>query len=116
MLLEHTWRGLSGRRYDFQVHENQTHWPFWGGIYLFCSRDVAGWKVHYVGQTDNLSETLTPGRIRSLNASALSATHVHILLVSDTSKRKQMAGDLTAALHPECNSVRCPVDPLSQVA
>ncbi len=116
MLLEQTWRGVSNNRYDFQVHPNQSSWPYWGGVYMLCSKNELGWVVHYIGDSDDLSKTLTPGDDNELHSSALYATHVHIILGSDPMKRKRIARDLTAALQPVYNANVNVLEQLSQVA
>ncbi len=116
MTLEQTWGGLSGRKYDFQIYSNGSDWPFWGGIYLFCSRNQLGWDVHYIGECNDLCEKLRPCDKTSLNSSALCATHVHILLESDPLRRQRMKKDLVRALKPSYNKKSPPSRRLSQVA
>lgn len=116
MTLEQTWRGLSDRHYDFQIYSNESDWPFWGGIYMFCSRTQLGWDVHYIGECNDLSEKLSPCNKTSLNSSALCSTHVHILLESDPLRRRRMKKDLVSALKPSYNTKPSPRRRFSQVA
>ncbi len=116
MLLEHNWRGVTNSRYEFQVHSNDSAWPYWGGVYMLCSRSELGWVVHYIGETDDLSEALTPGNDSELHSSALYATHVHFMLCCDPLERKRASRDLTAALQPAFNLPVNILEPLSKVA
>lgn len=116
MLLEQTWCGISNNRYDFQVYSNDSAWPYWGGVYLLCSRTDVGWVVHYAGESDDLSQTLTPSEDNMLHSSALCATHVHILLECNPLKRKRITRDLITTLNPSFNNEEVVEIQLSQVA
>lgn len=116
MTLEQTWRGLSGHSYDFQVYPSQSNWPYWGGIYLFCSRNQSGWTIHYIGECHNLSKALSADKNHSIHSSALNATHVHVLLESDPLHRHRMKKDLILALRPSFNAKLRISEKLSQVA
>ncbi len=100
MTFEKTWKGASNSRYIFQTYLHNSNWPYWGGIYMYCRRLQAGWEVHYIGETDNFAETIKSNHHAWLFAHARGATHVHILLNSDSQNRKKVEFDLISALNP----------------
>lgn len=104
MLLEQTWRSASELEYVFQVHDSDATLPMWGGIYMFCSEQGSGWKVQYIGETDEFSETITSQHEAWVYARQMGATHVHLMLDSRSRRRKRVKNDLVATLRPICNS------------
>ncbi len=74
------WTGISGWRYEFQLHQIGADYLSREGIYIFCKLALNGaWDPVYVGQTHDFSGRLTkeltrhhqwPGIIRA------GATHI----------------------------------------
>lgn len=104
MRIQQAWRDQTNQRHDFLVYDNQSSWPYWGGVYLFCHQTSTGWKTHYIGETDNFSKKLSDDHEQWLYAQAMGATHVHILLESSHLDRQYIARQLIAKLNPSCNA------------
>lgn len=102
MQLEHTWRGISGRRYDFQIYQNPSDWPYWGGVYMLCGQTQDGWKAHCIGECDNLQATLNSHLQTTLHSNAINTTQMHFLLSSEPAKRKRITADLIVTLETRC--------------
>ncbi len=116
MLLEKIWLGVSNRRYRFQIYPGNSSWPYWSGIYMLCSQTELDWNVHYINACNNLHTALTPGRNLLTHSSALCASHVHILLCSDSLQKQNITIDLITALRPCFNRNRGMSDALFKVA
>ncbi len=116
MQLEHTWRGISGHRYHFQIYRNPSEWPYWGGVYLLCRQTQTGWKAHCIGECDNLRTTLNSHLQTTPHSNIAHTNQVHFLLSSEAAKRKRITADLIVTLETRCYQSLTVPEQLIQVA
>jgi hypothetical protein len=96
--------GASGTKYTYTAHEHPVVWKDVAVNYMFASRGVAGWKVHYIGQCDSAHGRLTAHE-RWDEAKKLGATHVlaHANNGGDEARKKEER-DLILSHNPPLNT------------
>jgi hypothetical protein len=103
-----TWRGSSGRSYQFQCHAIGTHFLPKSGVYVFCREASAGqWRALYIGEADNLDTRV--GSTRHTHHKwerviVAGATHICTLVVGGArSERLDIETDLRQSCVPHLN-------------
>ena len=108
MMLEHKWYGQSGKQYDFQVHNNSAARPYWGGVYMVCTKTISGWHIQSIGECDDLA-----GQAMSIQGEN---TYVHLFLCSQPLARKRAVRDICKAWNDNAGHNSLKQAPLQQVA
>lgn len=101
-----SWRGLSGRSYDYEVPSPNFSWPDQPGNYIFAKWTLNGWVAVYVGQTgslkDRLSNLANHHKYDCAVRNGMTAIHAH-LSSSNERTREEEEADLIKNYHPVCN-------------
>ena len=98
-----TWRGLSGRLYQFDVYDLTTPFPETGGNYIFTALRRGVWYPLYIGETGSLSQRIGSGHERWQCARRRGMSHVHIRPNSNPSSRRTSESDLLGQYETPCN-------------
>ena len=104
-----TCTGVSGSRYQFNLHPIGTSFLEAAGVYVFCrpSSPLGRWDPIYIGETSNLRDRLTQN-LRNHhqweNIRRHGATHVAIMFTfGDLAQREAIETDLRNAYPTPCN-------------
>lgn len=80
-----TWRGISGRTYQFELHPAHTVFNALPGVYIMCKEVLPGqWFPAYIGEAEDLDARAGAGLARHekwKRAYAMGATHICGLVV-----------------------------------
>ena len=102
-----TWKGKSGRSYEFDVYPIGTTFKALGAVYIFSRRttDLNGKVTHdlaYIGQTGDLSERFdNHHKAPAIKKRGANAISIHLNGVE--SQRLNIETDLCRLHNPPCN-------------
>lgn len=100
----HIWSGKSGREYVYRVYKLPPRLKKLPGNYIFAKpTEVKGWIPVYIGQTENLGETLNKDHPALACVRKHEATHVHAHENAvDEEGRNTEVEDLVRVWNPPC--------------
>ena len=104
-----SFKGSSGRSYDFRIYVWETRFKSLPGVYVVASRSVdpgnePKYSPLFVAPADDLSKALKE-HARGDCFQLHYANVIGVLKEADAQAREQIAADLIGALHPPCNAV-----------
>ena len=101
-----TWRGRSGREYEFEVYPPDTRWSDTPGVYIFArySAPDRSWYALYIGETESFQDRLTESHEKLPCARRNGMTHIHVHQnYGGVTVRRAIEEDLIARWNPPCN-------------
>ena len=107
-VLTTTATGVSGRKYEFQLHAVGTEYYDRPGVYIFVKRAAnCGWDAIYIGETGSLKRRLTDElRLHHQWQGIVvhGATHIATLhVLGELAIREDVETDLRKAISTPCN-------------
>jgi hypothetical protein len=99
-----TWTGVSGKKYEYSMNTIGTTFKPIAGNYIFA-REVRlhEWMAIYVGETDNLQESLeSHEKMSCIQENGARHIHVHTSDIDERVRREE-ADDIIAKWNPPCN-------------
>ena len=98
-----TWKGASGKKYEYVIHPIETDWNDVPGNYIFAKEISPGkWASVYIGETDSFR-----GRLPCHNELPCirrnGGTHTHVHVHHDRRVRLAEEADLLATGKTPCN-------------
>ncbi len=99
-----TWRGESGKQYDYWVYPINTTFKDEPGNYIYAKRNPAGvWQAVYIGQTSSLSQRLASHEKERSVIRNGGATHILAHLSTSALARRIEETDLIRSYRPPFN-------------
>lgn len=98
-----SWHGVSGWRYDYEVHPVGTPFRAVPGNYIFAKESAEGWVPIYIGESESLGDRCCNAHEKWDAAIRYGATHIHCHVNSDKPSRLAEETDLIRAWTTPCN-------------
>ena len=101
---ECTWTGVSGKQYQYSIHEKGTTFKALPGNYIFAQRSGANqWRAIYVGQTSDLSDRFDDHhKMPCIDRHGATHIHVHVNNSGEQARRDE-EDDIIRNYQPPCN-------------